>query len=454
MEQGGGVGTQNRVTGTDNPSLIPCPACGRLVSSSARSCPQCGHRRRARIPSLVTVAVVGLIAVILATLAIVLWRTQVVSGLRFPWSPPPSRPLTVSEIVAKTQPTVVTVNATLFRTGTSVGSGFLIDRQGDVITNAHVVAHATSVSVVDNKGVAHSVTVIGLDQSDDLAELRVSDLALRVPVTEATKIPAVGADVLVIGNPFGQLPETVTRGILAGVGRQETVAGNDYSNLLQIDATVNPGNSGGPVVDLSGRVIGVLTLGSSVARFGFAIPITSVTSLATQWAMADSEVALGPPMVSAEPKTLVLQASDAPFGYSLTTSAQWGANNPESWQATYRRPAAYLINGSYIRSYVQVVTATSDAQKAFAFYTDDAKKKGFENVGLTGRLGDETLTFIWHDGNVDHFEVLWRDRNVVALLDLDVIVGDANLGDAFRLAGEQQAHVEADLRTAGYLATP
>ena len=133
---------------------------------------------------------------------------------------------------------------------------------------------------------------------------------------------------------------------------------------------------------------------------------------------------------------------------------RWGANNLQTWEADYQRPAAYFVRGAYIHSYVQVGTAASDAEKALTFYADDAKAKGYENIGLTGRLGDETLTFIRHDGNTDHLEVLWRDRNVVALLDMDVIVGDANLGDAFQLAGEQQAHIEADLRTSGYLATP
>jgi hypothetical protein len=443
---------QSDERGTGNPRLVGCPVCGRMVSPSATTCPQCGHRlRRRTAPALlIVVATFAIAAVILGTLAVVELGIPFAPTLRFPWSPTPAPPPTVSAIVSKTESAVVTVKAILFRTGTSEGSGFLIDKEGDVITNAHVVAHATDVSVIDSRGVPHSVTLIGIDQAEDLAEVRVPDLAHHAPLTPASRVPAVGTDILVIGNPFGQLPETVTKGIISGVGRDETVGGTYYRDLLQIDAVVNPGNSGGPVVDLTGRVVGVLTIGSSLSRFGFAIPITSVTGLARRWADADSPVLLGPPMVAADAKTLVLQSADVPFGFTLAVGQEWGPNDPKSWKAEYHRLPTYLVNGQYITSYVQITSSTGDAKRLFGSYSDAAKTHGYQNQGLTGHLGDETLTFVLHESDIDHFEVLWRDRNVVSLLQTDVVAGEANLGNAFQLAAKQQAHIEADLKGAGY----
>jgi Trypsin-like peptidase domain len=379
------------------------------------------------------------------------WAVFGSSGIKPPSPVSSPKPLTVGEIVAKSQPAVVTVKATLFRTGTTEGSGFLMDANGDVVTNAHVVNHATQVSVIDSNGQSHQATVIGLDPSIDLAEIRVADLATVSPLVAAKHLPGVGADILVIGNPYGQLPNTVTKGIVSGVGRDETVGGTHYFNLLQIDAVVNPGNSGGPVVDLSGQVIGVLTLGSAVSRFGFAIPITSATGTVSQWAAADSAVSLVVPSVTAAPKSLLLPSASVPIGFNLDSSKEWG--DPNSWEAVYHRLPSTVVAEQWIDSEVIVGSSEAYAKTVYAPYPATLTTRGYQNFGLTaGPLADEMWTGIWYnDRGTDHFIIVWRDRNVFAQIVVSAQPGETNLGAVYNLAVQQERLINADLRAAGYL---
>ena len=163
-----------------------------------------------------------------------------------------------------------------------LGSGVLIDREGLVLTNAHVVAEAEIVHVRTPEGDDIAARVIGADPDTDLALLKVSDATGLVPAplgdSDAAK---VGDWVLAIGNPLG-LHHTVTAGIISGKAR------GDGSGLefLQTDAAINPGNSGGPLFDLRGSVVGINTAILTESRgnvgLNFAIPVNTVKDMLPQ----------------------------------------------------------------------------------------------------------------------------------------------------------------------------
>ena len=173
------------------------------------------------------------------------------------------------------------------RGGTATGSGFVVDKDGTIITNAHVVEGSQDVSVrFEEDGGAVDAKVVGRDPSTDIAVLEVDpdDAKLRpIPLGDSSKVE-VGHPVVAIGNPFG-FTRTVTTGIVSALQRQiEAPNGFPIRDVIQTDASINPGNSGGPLLDADGRVIGInsqiATGGSSGSvGIGFAVPVNTVKSL-------------------------------------------------------------------------------------------------------------------------------------------------------------------------------
>jgi putative serine protease PepD len=169
------------------------------------------------------------------------------------------------------------------------GSGFVYDKRGDVVTNQHVVAGATSIRVRFWNGKTYNAKVIGSDSSTDLAVVHVSSVpsSMLHPLSLAdSSAVQVGDAVIAIGSPFG-LSETVTSGIVSALHRSMD-APNSYtiSDSIQTDAPINHGNSGGPLIDTAGRVIGVNAQIQSDSGgsdgVGFAIPSNTVHSVASQ----------------------------------------------------------------------------------------------------------------------------------------------------------------------------
>jgi S1-C subfamily serine protease len=161
---------------------------------------------------------------------------------------------------------------------TIVGSGLIIDRAGEVLTNAHVVDGAASMSVTLDNGAKVSARVLGLDPVLDVALLRVETTG-PLPIAQLgdSSTVKVGDEVVAIGNPLG-LDQTMTRGIVSGLNRM--LPGISDEPMIQTDAPINPGNSGGPLVDRCGRVIGINTLISEDAQsIGFAIPINAARAV-------------------------------------------------------------------------------------------------------------------------------------------------------------------------------
>jgi serine protease Do len=164
----------------------------------------------------------------------------------------------------------------------SLGSGFIINRDGYIITNNHVVNNADEIKVKLSDGREFKAKVIGRDSKTDLALIKISSAVENLPVLalgDSEKM-RVGDWVIAVGNPFG-LEETVTQGIISATGR--AIGSGPYDNFLQTDAPINPGNSGGPLVNLKGEVIGInsaiITGGQGI---GFAIPSSLAKTITTQ----------------------------------------------------------------------------------------------------------------------------------------------------------------------------
>jgi serine protease Do len=161
---------------------------------------------------------------------------------------------------------------------TIVGSGVIIDKDGQILTNAHVVDGAASLTVTLDSGNKTPARILGLDPVLDLALLRV-DTTAPLPAARLGDSTAVkvGEEVVAIGNPIG-LDQTMTRGIVSGLNR--LLPGVSDEPMIQTDAPINPGNSGGPLVDRCGGVVGINTLISEDAQsIGFAVPINAAKSI-------------------------------------------------------------------------------------------------------------------------------------------------------------------------------
>ncbi len=208
-------------------------------------------------------------------------------------TPGVNAPASFANLAAKADSAVVFVKTLQEQTGRTgrrrivgegLGSAFVYDKSGLILTNNHVIEDASEIHVVFGKVKEMKATVVGADPPSDVAVLRVDAKNLSyLPLGDSDKM-RVGDWVVAIGNPFG-LSHTVSAGIVSAKGRtgQDVRGlgdGTGYYNFLQTDAAINPGNSGGPLLDISGRVIGINTaIRARANNIGFAIPINMVKEL-------------------------------------------------------------------------------------------------------------------------------------------------------------------------------
>jgi len=164
----------------------------------------------------------------------------------------------------------------------SLGSGVIIDRRGDVLTNFHVVKGADEITVRLSSKKEYRGKVVGVDPKTDLAVVRFQpDTELTIATLGNSDALKVGEWAIAIGNPFG-LDQTVTVGVISATGRSD-VGIATYENFIQTDASINPGNSGGPLLNLKGEVIGINTAIVAAGQgIGFAIPINMVKRVVSQ----------------------------------------------------------------------------------------------------------------------------------------------------------------------------
>jgi S1-C subfamily serine protease len=169
------------------------------------------------------------------------------------------------------------------------GSGFILDKQGHILTNNHVIDNAQKVEVTLSDKHKYKATVVGVDKGHDLALLQISNAPDLQPATlsESTSL-TVGQRVYAIGNPFG-LSGTMTRGIISAIRSLRGPSNSPIEDAIQTDAAVNPGNSGGPLLNSRGEVIGITTLianngADQSSGIGFAIPINTAKAVIADFA--------------------------------------------------------------------------------------------------------------------------------------------------------------------------
>jgi 2-alkenal reductase len=168
------------------------------------------------------------------------------------------------------------------------GSGVIISNDGYVVTNNHVVENAQSLAVIFADGSRHEATLVGTDPLVDLAVLRVKDAVPGIAALGDSTILQPGETVIAIGSPLGDFKNSVTVGVVSALNR--SVPGSGQEGLIQTDAAINHGNSGGPLVNLRGEVIGINTLvvrgngftGDQAEGLGFAVPSKAVKSVSDQ----------------------------------------------------------------------------------------------------------------------------------------------------------------------------
>ena len=202
--------------------------------------------------------------------------------------------LTLTQVYTATVNSVVGINTQITTNAfgqeavaASSGSGFILSEDGYIITNAHVVADANSIEVVLFNEDSFQAELIGADTSYDIAVLKIEAKGLPAVSVVDSDTLKVGEEVVAIGNPLGELTFTMTNGILSAIDREINIDGNPQ-NMLQTNASINSGNSGGPLFDMDGNVIGVTTAkysgstltGTTIEGLGFAIPINEALKVA------------------------------------------------------------------------------------------------------------------------------------------------------------------------------
>lgn len=205
----------------------------------------------------------------------------------------------VADIVNKVSESVVSIVTSVKTTsyfgyaseGQAAGTGIVVTADGYILTNKHVIDGATKISVVLDDGTTYTdVEVAAVDSLNDVAFLKIGGVSDLKPATLGnSKTINVGQQVIAIGNALGQYQNSVTSGIISGTGRSLTATDSNGANsetlygMIQTDAAINSGNSGGPLVNAAGEVIGINTATSSTAEnLGFAIPISSVKGMLAQ----------------------------------------------------------------------------------------------------------------------------------------------------------------------------
>lgn len=166
----------------------------------------------------------------------------------------------------------------------SSGSGFIISEDGYIVTNYHVIEDADTLTVITNNEEEYSATVVGYDENNDFALIKIDTTGLTPVKLGSSDDLIVGDQVVAIGNPLGEMTNSLTVGYISVKDRDVTIDGS-IINMLQTDTAINPGNSGGPLFNMKGEVIGITTAkytGDAVESIGFAIPIDDVTGMITE----------------------------------------------------------------------------------------------------------------------------------------------------------------------------
>lgn len=237
-------------------------------------------------------------------------------GVKLSCQDPSGEELTIQQVYAKVNPSVVAVVAEQSDGSAAVGTGVIMTESGYIITNAHVISGGKSCWVALDTGVTYDARLVGYDEDEDLAVLRaIADNPLPAAEFGNSDLLTVGDPVYAIGNPLGvELRGTLTNGIVSAINREVEMQGRTMT-MIQTNAALNNGNSGGPLINSYGQVIGINTMkigdyvsSAGVEGLGFAIPSTTVKEIVEQLT--------GQGYVSGRP-SLGLRCSSVPYFYQV-----------------------------------------------------------------------------------------------------------------------------------------
>lgn len=208
------------------------------------------------------------------------------------YEPTNNRSQTLQQIIHEAQKNVVKISVET-PVSTRVGSGFLYNNRGDIITNAHVIEDASVVEVTLSTTETYPAAIVGMSKEKDIAVIRVPQLINQRPMSiDTTQSIDIGTDILALGSPLGY-QNSVSVGIISGTNRSFDIDGYSYEEVYQISSNITHGNSGGPLIDqTTGKVIGINSAGISDTDIGFSIPIKDVIDDVTDWSANTSNDAL------------------------------------------------------------------------------------------------------------------------------------------------------------------
>ncbi|MCI7135536.1 MAG: trypsin-like peptidase domain-containing protein, partial [Clostridiales bacterium] len=209
-----------------------------------------------------------------------------------------SKALTPSEVYAQNVNSTVGITTSITTnyfgyqtTGAAAGSGFILTADGYILTNYHVVESSDSIKVTTYDGTSYDAQLIGYDESNDIAVLKIDATDLTPVVLGDSDTLNVGDSVVAIGNPLGELTFSLTTGVVSALDRPVTFSTGSTMNLIQTDCAINSGNSGGPLFNSHGEVIGIVSAkysssgsysSASVEGLGFAIPMDDVANMVSE----------------------------------------------------------------------------------------------------------------------------------------------------------------------------
>lgn len=203
-----------------------------------------------------------------------------------------NKSMSAAEIYAENLDSVVTIQTEIITQsffqqyiGGATGSGFVISEDGYILTNAHVIEGANSITVTFESGDSFNATIVGTEEDNDLAVIKIEPTYALNPVVmgDSDKV-VIGEDVFAIGNPLGELTFSITKGIVSAIDRQIQIDTFNSINMFQVDCAVNEGNSGGPIFNEYGEVIGIVSAkyaSETIEGLGFCIPITDALNIVT-----------------------------------------------------------------------------------------------------------------------------------------------------------------------------
>ena len=280
-------------------------------------------------------------------------------------------------------------------TGAAAGSGFILTEDGYILTNQHVIDGANSITVALYDGTTYPAKLIGYDASNDIAVLKVDAKGLTPVTLGDSNALEVGDEVVAIGNPLGELTFSLTKGNVSALNRAVTLSSNVTMNLIQTDAAINSGNSGGALFNMYGEVVGITNAkyssssyssAASIDNIGFAIPINSVRSIVTsiieKGYISTPYIGVSVSNVSEES-----QSYGMPQGASIREVEKDGPADKAGMQAG---DIVTAIDGEAITSYEELkehITASQpDDKLEFTVY-----RKG-ETLTLTITIGEKTTS--------------------------------------------------------------